>query len=80
MAEVIRAASPWLDVKKMSDDPEFSSSKIIDINDNMDNKGVVELYRGRSEMGPRALGHRYILADLRRQGMKRFANELVKGR
>ena len=31
IAEAIRAASLWINVKKMSDDPESSSSKIIDI-------------------------------------------------
>ena len=31
-------------------------------------------------MGPQAWVHRSILVDPRRQGMKRFVNELVKGR
>ena len=53
IAEAIRAASPWLDIKKMSNDPESSSSKIIDIIiDNMGDGGVVALNIGRSEMGP----------------------------
>ena len=65
----------------MPDDPESFSSKIIDIIIyKIDDKGVVELYRGRSEMGPRAWEHQYILADPRRRGMKRFFNKLVKGR
>ena len=45
----------------------------------MDDGGVVELYRGRSEMGPRAWRHRSILVDPRRREMKLFVNELVKG-
>ena len=48
MAEEIKAASPWLNVKNKTDNPESSSSKIIDIIiDKMDNGGVVILYRGR---------------------------------
>ena len=53
MAEAIQAASPWIDTKKDSDHPESSSLKIIDIIINeMDDGGVVALYRGRSEMRP----------------------------
>lgn len=40
---------------------------------------VIGLLRGRSEIGPRALGHRSILADPRRTGMKDLLN-LIKGR
>ncbi len=40
---------------------------------------VVGMFRGRSELGPRALGHRSLLADPRRQGMKDSLN-LIKGR
>ena len=42
--------------------------------------GVVALYQGRSELGPRALGHRSILADPRKKGLVRFINEHVKKR
>ena len=67
--------------KKMSDDPESSSLKKIDIIiDEMDAGGVVALYRRRFEMGTRAWGHQSILADPRRQGMKCFVNDSVKGR
>ena len=41
---------------------------------------VVGLYRGRSELGPRALGHRSILADPRRQHVRTWINQHVKGR
>ena len=41
---------------------------------------VVGLYQGRSEFGPRALGHRSILADPRRQTMRTWINAYVKGR
>ena len=41
---------------------------------------VVGLFRGRSEFGPRALGHRSILADARASGMRDRLNALVKHR
>lgn len=40
---------------------------------------IVAVLRGRSEIGPRALGHRSILADPRRRGVKDGLNRL-KGR
>ena len=41
---------------------------------------IVGWMRGRAEFGPRALGHRSILADPRREGMKDQINERVKFR
>jgi carbamoyltransferase len=41
---------------------------------------VVAWYRGRMEFGPRALGHRSILADPRRHDMRDRVNALVKMR
>ncbi|HJU24620.1 MAG TPA: carbamoyltransferase C-terminal domain-containing protein, partial [Casimicrobiaceae bacterium] len=41
---------------------------------------VVGLYHGRSEFGPRALGHRSILADPRTAAMRDFVNAEVKKR
>ena len=41
---------------------------------------VVGLHQGRSESGPRALGHRSILADARHPGMQDYINFEVKGR
>lgn len=41
---------------------------------------VVALYQGRSELGPRALGHRSILADPRHPSIKTYINQHVKGR
>ncbi len=41
---------------------------------------VVALYHGRSEFGPRALGHRSILGDPRVDGMRDGINSLVKQR
>lgn len=40
---------------------------------------IVALFRGRSEFGPRALGHRSILADPRPPGMRNCLNR-IKGR
>ncbi|HEX6340954.1 carbamoyltransferase family protein [Umezawaea sp.] len=41
---------------------------------------VIGWYRGRSELGPRALGHRSILADPRRPHMRDHVNSVVKER
>lgn len=41
---------------------------------------VVALFRGRGELGPRALGHRSILADPRQPDMKSRINRYIKGR
>jgi carbamoyltransferase len=44
------------------------------------NGAVIGWLNGRSEWGPRALGHRSILADPRRAEMQRLVNEKVKFR
>lgn len=41
---------------------------------------VIGWYRGRSELGPRALGHRSILADPRRPHMRDHINSVIKNR
>ncbi|MEW7848419.1 carbamoyltransferase C-terminal domain-containing protein [Massilia aurea] len=41
---------------------------------------VVGLFQGRSEFGPRALGHRSILADPRRERMRDWINARIKER
>lgn len=41
---------------------------------------IIGVMRGRAEFGPRALGHRSILADPRSPGMKDRINRQVKGR
>jgi carbamoyltransferase len=43
-------------------------------------KRVLGLYQGRSEFGPRALGHRSILADPRHAAMRDWINAQVKQR
>lgn len=42
--------------------------------------GVVAWFEGRSELGPRALGHRSILADPRGADLREQINRLVKFR
>jgi carbamoyltransferase len=44
------------------------------------NGDVVALYHGRSELGPRALGHRSILANPFDKNTKDFINASIKGR
>jgi carbamoyltransferase len=41
---------------------------------------VVALFQGKSELGPRALGHRSILADPRNHHIKERINKCIKGR
>lgn len=41
---------------------------------------VIAFYRGRFEWGPRALGHRSIIADPRRDAMKEIVNTKIKFR
>lgn len=41
---------------------------------------IVALFQGRSESGPRALGHRSIIGDPRRKTMRDWINRTIKGR
>jgi carbamoyltransferase len=41
---------------------------------------IVALYQGRGELGPRALGHRSILADPRQDEIRAYINQFIKGR
>jgi predicted NodU family carbamoyl transferase len=72
----LEAAAPWLEVETIRND-QLRIERIVD---ELDKGHVVALYQGRSEMGPRALGHRSILADPRRKPLVRFINEIVKKR
>lgn len=74
--EAISHASPWLEVETVRDE----STRNDLIVEELSNGGVVAIYNGRSELGPRALGHRSILADPRKKGLVRFINEFVKKR
>eukprot|EP00979_Chaetoceros_neogracilis_P009232 scaffold2098_cov270-Chaetoceros_neogracile.AAC.12 len=72
----IEAASPWLDVELVANDRR----KYEIMSQEIESGGVIAWYHGRSEVGPRALGHRSILADPRKKGLVRFINESVKKR
>lgn len=58
------------------DDPELFS-RVVDC---LISGGVVGWYQGRAELGPRALGHRSILADPRRSDVKEILNLKIKRR
>lgn len=57
--------------------PENYAARMVEL---LESGRVVALYQGRSELGPRALGHRSILADPRHPSIKTFINQHVKGR
>lgn len=72
----IEAASPWLDIDLVASDERKHDIMCNEI----ESGGVIAWFQGRSEAGPRALGHRSILADPRKKGLVRFINESVKKR
>jgi carbamoyltransferase len=74
--KAIEAASLWLDVETIRDENLLVKMAA----DEIESGGVVAWYQGRSELGPRALGHRSILADPRKKGLVRFINQHVKKR
>uniref|UniRef100_A0A7S2XJY0 Carbamoyltransferase n=1 Tax=Attheya septentrionalis TaxID=420275 RepID=A0A7S2XJY0_9STRA len=72
----IEEAEPWLEVETVRDNQRRFDMMAREL----ESGGVVAWYHGRSELGPRALGHRSILADPRKKGLVRFINEDVKRR
>ena len=74
--EAIEEASPWLEVELMGN----VDLRLKTMAEEVESGGVIAWYRSRSELGPRALGHRSILADPRKVGLVRFINEHVKSR
>jgi carbamoyltransferase len=74
--EAISWAEPWLEVERIPD----GSRRLELVSREIDAAGVVAWFHGRSEAGPRALGHRSILADPRRSGLVEFINNKVKSR
>ena len=50
------------------------------VSDRLVNGGVIGWYQGRAEFGPRALGHRSILADPSRPDAKELINSKIKRR
>jgi carbamoyltransferase len=73
LAEAFRSAG--LDPERLDDDTLFNTvaQRIADGN-------VVGWFQGRMEFGPRALGHRSIIADPRRADMKEILNARIKHR
>ena len=74
--DAIANAEPWLEVEYVPKDEqrvEMMASEVAAGN-------VIAWFQGSSEMGPRALGHRSILADPRKKGLIRYINEKVKRR
>lgn len=74
--KVIEAASPWIEVELVAKDKR----RFEIMSEELEQGGVIAWFQGRSEIGPRALGHRSILADPRKKGLVRFINEIVKKR
>jgi predicted NodU family carbamoyl transferase len=74
--QAIEEAEPWLDVEAIRDE----DTRLAMVAEELESGGVVAWYNGRSEMGPRALGHRSILADPRKKGLVRYINQFVKFR
>lgn len=76
---------PHVDVERLVDGdealaverPEDYVGRVVEL---LESGRVVALYQGRSELGPRALGHRSILADPRHPSIRTFINQHVKGR
>lgn len=59
---------------------QIEPAKIEDVARRLTSRQVIGWFEGRSEFGPRALGHRSILADPRDAAMWRFVNRRVKFR
>lgn len=73
--EALARFGPWLDEAALGGEslPEVLAEALAD-------GQVVGLCRGRAEFGPRALGHRSILADPREAGMVARINRAIKKR
>ena len=69
----IRRFGSILKYKKIADASTFAAGRLADGN-------IVGWFQGREEYGPRALGHRCILADPRQLEMKNRINRDIKGR
>jgi carbamoyltransferase len=67
----------WSDPDLVVERPENLLERVVDL---LTDGKVVSLFQERSELGPRALGHRSILADPRRPKIREWINKHVKGR
>jgi carbamoyltransferase len=61
----------------VTEEPADLIARMVDL---LEAGRTVALFRGRSELGPRALGHRSILADPRNPEIRAWINKHVKGR
>jgi carbamoyltransferase len=75
---------PECDPELAARHPELAVERPADLADRaaglLESGRVLCTFQGRSESGPRALGHRSILADPRTASMYRWINAAVKGR
>ncbi len=74
MAQAIKASG--FSYQEFDDDDKLLDRAVDTL---LQNK-VIAWYRGRFEWGPRALGHRSIIADPRREEMKEIVNTKIKFR
>jgi carbamoyltransferase len=72
-SDLVAAGRPFTRVR----DPHERAARIAEL---VDEGNVVGLFQGRMEFGPRALGHRSIIADPRSPEMQRVLNEKIKHR
>jgi carbamoyltransferase len=76
-AEIVEAIRASGFACEQIDDEEKLLDRVVDT---LLDERVVGWYRGRFEWGPRALGHRSILADPRHEAMKEVVNTKIKFR
>lgn len=73
-------------IKKILDEKNIKYIQLGDdelcdlVSDCLLNSGVIGWFQGRAEFGPRALGHRSILADPRRDDARQLLNDKIKRR
>ena len=75
--EIIDDLIPWLLIEKFDDYDDVITRAVQELADGV---GLIAWYSGRSEFGQRALGNRSFIADPRREELRKFINEVVKGR
>ena len=61
----------------ITEKPADLIAKMVEL---LEGGNTIALFQGRSELGPRALGHRSILADPRQTAIRAWINKHVKGR
>ena len=73
VAKALKQRADWLEFCQASDIAEQTAALLAD-------GKTVGWFQGKSEFGPRALGHRSILADPRKAGVRDFINSRIKWR